>query len=109
MGSLNRRTKELEAKAAEAAQIVGAAIPGAFEGDAHALLMTIYKDPAQPMELRLDAAKAAIRFEKPVLAAIDMTSVNEHSIYYISDEPMSDEDWEREYCAPKNADSETEH
>ena len=30
--------------------------------------MLIYKDPAQPMAMRMDAAKAAIRFEKPMLA-----------------------------------------
>jgi hypothetical protein len=43
----------------------------AFEGDAHALLAAVYKDPAQPMELRMEAAKAAIGYEKPRLAAID--------------------------------------
>jgi hypothetical protein len=42
----------------------------AFEGDAHALLVTIYKDPTHPIDLRLDAAKAAIAFEKPRLAAL---------------------------------------
>ena len=42
----------------------------AFDGDAHALLVAIYKDPAQPIALRLDAAKAAISFEKPRLAAL---------------------------------------
>jgi len=54
---------------AAAAQAIAAAIPGAFEGDAHALLVAIYKNPKQPIELRLDAAKAAIRFEKPALAS----------------------------------------
>ena len=35
------------------------------------LLMTIYKDPNQPLDVRMDAAKAAIAYEKPRLAAIE--------------------------------------
>jgi len=106
IGSLNKRTKELEAKATAAAQIIGAAIEGAFEGDAHALLMTIYKDPKQDIDLRIEAAKAAIRYEKPALAAIDLNSVNEHTIYTISAEPLTDEEWLAKYGVQ---DSETEH
>jgi hypothetical protein len=33
--------------------------------------MAIYKDAELPMEMRLDAAKAAIRFEKPALSSVD--------------------------------------
>jgi len=106
MGSLNRRTKELEAKAVEAAKAIGSAIEGAFEGDAHALLMTIYKDPKQDMDLRIEAAKAAIRYEKPALAAVDVNSINEHTVYTISAEPMTEEEWLAKYGAP---DPETEH
>jgi hypothetical protein len=40
-----------------------------FKGDAHAFLMMVYKDPSLPLALRLDAAKAAITFEKPALVA----------------------------------------
>jgi hypothetical protein len=40
-----------------------------FKGDAHAFLMMVYKDPSLPLALRLDAAKAAIPFEKPALPA----------------------------------------
>src|SRR5215212_7891090 len=42
----------------------------AFEGDAHAFLVTVYKDPRMPLPLRIDAAKACLGFEKPKLAAI---------------------------------------
>lgn len=42
---------------------------GTFAGDAHALLMAIYKNPSCPLDLRMDAAKTAIRFEKPALAS----------------------------------------
>jgi len=105
-GTPNKRTVELQAKAEAAAQAISAAIPGAFDKDAHAFLMAVYKDPAQPMELRIDAAKAAIRYEKPALAAVDVNSVNEHTVYTISAEPLTDEEWLATYGTP---DPETEH
>jgi hypothetical protein len=33
--------------------------------------MAVYKDARQPIELRLDAARAAIGYEKPRLAAVE--------------------------------------
>jgi hypothetical protein len=66
-GSKNKRTRELEAKIAETAERIAAAIPGAFGGDAHALLMATYKDVALDLDVRLEAAKAAISYEKPRL------------------------------------------
>lgn len=64
---------------AETARAVSEAIPEAFEGDAHALLMAVYKDPSRPIDLRVDAAKAAIRYEKPALANIEANvTVNDH-------------------------------
>ncbi len=45
-------------------------VPGAFEGDGVAYLQTVYRDPHQPTELRMDAAAKAARFERPTLAAI---------------------------------------
>lgn len=72
MGARNKRTLEREAAVAKAAaKIEGILGDEAFDGDAHALLMAIYKDAGQPMELRLDAARAAINFEKPRLASLD--------------------------------------
>jgi len=53
-----------------AAQTIEAVIGPAFEGDAHALLMAVYKDAALALDLRVDAAKAAIRYEKPALAQV---------------------------------------
>jgi hypothetical protein len=71
-GGLNKRTLALEAKAKEAAQKIETALGGkAFDGDSHALLMAVYKNVDYPMELRMDAAKAAIRFEKPALSSVD--------------------------------------
>jgi hypothetical protein len=53
-----------------AAAAIEEAIPDAFAGDAHALFMTIYKDPTNDISLRLDAAKAAIRYEKPAMSSV---------------------------------------
>ncbi len=46
-----------------------AGIDGAFEGDAHAFLQAVYKDPDVPLEIRIMAASRALRVEKPVLSA----------------------------------------
>lgn len=70
-GAKNRRTSEYEAATAQAAQAIEGVIPQAFQGDGHALLMTIYKDPSQPMDIRIEAAKASMPYEKPRLAAIE--------------------------------------
>ncbi len=70
-GSKNKRTEELQAAADSAAKQIAEALGEAFEGDAHAFLMAVYKDMSRPVELRIDAAKAAIRFEKPLLASIE--------------------------------------
>jgi hypothetical protein len=70
-GAKNRRTEEREAATAEAAAQIEQALGDAFQGDAHALLMAVYKNPANELPLRVDAAKAAIRYEKPALSSID--------------------------------------
>ena len=71
-GSRNRRTEALKAAMDEkAAQIAEALGTAAFDGDAHALLIAIYKDGRLPVELRVDAAKAAIGYEKPRLSSIE--------------------------------------
>jgi hypothetical protein len=69
-GSRNKVTAAREAAIRAAAEKVALLIPDAFDGDAHAFLMMVYKDPSLPVELRLDAAGKAIRFEKPALAAV---------------------------------------
>jgi hypothetical protein len=73
-GSRNRRTKERETATAETISKIEEALDEPFQGDAHALLIALYKDQSRPIEVRLDAAKAAIRFEKPSLAsqAVDL-------------------------------------
>jgi hypothetical protein len=72
-GRKNNATLALEAAAQEAA----ASIDGAFEGDAHAFLVAVYRNPAVPLELRIMAASRALKVEKPALSAgreqIDVT------------------------------------
>lgn len=47
-----------------------------FKGDAHALLRLVYRDPRLPLEMRVDAAKAAVRFERPALTAAHVQHSN---------------------------------
>jgi hypothetical protein len=49
------------------AERLSSVLPGAFTGDAHELLMLTYKDTSLALDVRLDAAKAAISYEKPRL------------------------------------------
>jgi hypothetical protein len=84
-GSKNKRTVELAAAAENAAQAIAQALGEVFEGDAHAFLMAVYKDMTRPIETRIDAAKAAIRFEKPTLATLDSKTEVVHR--YVADVP----------------------
>jgi hypothetical protein len=72
-GVKNKRTQRIESAAkrllADASDVLGEKGAKLFEGDAHALLVLTYKNPELPLDVRLDAAKAAIRFEKAVLAS----------------------------------------
>lgn len=79
-GTPNKRSIALEEKVREAAEIIESTLPEAFKGDAHALLMTVYKDPNSPMPLRIDAAKAAIAFEKPKLASVQHSGDAENPV-----------------------------
>src|SRR5215467_5388116 len=85
-GSKNRRTLLLE-DAARQAQEDAKHLLGdkTFEGDAHPLLVLTYKNEALPLAVRIDAAKAAIRFEKPVMSTVD--SGGSKAVYAISENP----------------------
>jgi hypothetical protein len=54
------------------AQKLKQTVPDAFEGDGVAFMQAVYRDPSFSLELRLDAAAKAARFERPTLAAIAM-------------------------------------
>ena len=58
---------------AAAAKVIEAVLPNVFIGDAHALLMLTYKNELLDIDVRLDAAKAAVRYEKPSLVAVHET------------------------------------
>ena len=73
-GGKNKATKLREAAAAAASAAIGEAIHDEFVGDAHALLCAIYRNPLHEIELRLEAAKTAIRYETPMLNAVVVAS-----------------------------------
>jgi hypothetical protein len=68
-GSRNRMTMARETAISNVVE--AALIENGFAGDAHAFLMGVYKDPEQPLVMRIDAAKAAIGYEKPKLTSLD--------------------------------------
>ncbi len=90
LGSPNKRTAAIKAAVIEAAARIEAELPGVFTGDAHALLVSVYKDTRYPIELRLDAAKAAIRFEKPALSSVEAKGEVRHVVRRV---PMTAEEW----------------
>lgn len=65
-GSKNKKTLALEAAARKAME----GIEGVFEGDAHAFLQYVYRNPEVALETRILAATKALRVEKPALSAI---------------------------------------
>ena len=64
-GRKNNKTIALEKAARKAA----ADIDNAFEGDAHAFLQAVYRNPEVPLEIRIMAAGRALRVEKPTLSS----------------------------------------
>ena len=57
-GVPNKRTEQREAAVQEAAELIRTVIPDAFDGDSHALLMAVYKDPLQPLERRMESCQS---------------------------------------------------
>lgn len=68
-GSRNRKVVAREQAVAEV--VTEALAENGFKGDAHAFLMAVYKNEAQPLVMRIDAAKAAISYEKPKLTSLE--------------------------------------
>jgi hypothetical protein len=64
-GRKNNSTLAME----EAARKAAAQIDDGFEGDAHAFLQAVYRNPEVPLEVRIMAAGRALRIEKPALSA----------------------------------------
>ena len=80
-GTKNKRTVQLEKIIADQAAKLEVLTQKPFDGDAHSLLQLAYKDTSLPMADRLEAAKAAIRFEKPALSSEDRTIKGELGLY----------------------------
>jgi hypothetical protein len=71
-GTPNKKTAEAMQAAQEAGRVLAEHLGDkCFAGDAHALAMALYKDTTQPIEIRLEAMKAALPYEKPRLAAVE--------------------------------------
>jgi hypothetical protein len=71
-GTPNKKTRLLKEAADTAmAQINNTLGADAFTGDGVSLLQTIYKSPAFPPEMRMEAASRAAKFERPALSAVD--------------------------------------
>jgi hypothetical protein len=69
-GIPNRKTTARARAAVHAKELVEALGSHAFAGDALELLQLVYRDGRQPIELRLDAARAAAPYERPRLSAM---------------------------------------
>ena len=82
-GTPNKRTVERDKATQVAVARLEEVLPNAFTGDAHALLMAVYKDTSLDLRVRIEAAKAAISFERPRLASTAMTT---RSLDQISDD-----------------------
>jgi hypothetical protein len=58
LGSKNKRRRDVEV--AELRDTIEALLPDAFHGDAHAFLISVYKDTSLDRRLRIDAAGKAL-------------------------------------------------
>lgn len=83
-GTTNQRIKRLRSVMREVAIKFGAAVPDAFEGDGHAFMVAVYKHPDIPLEVRLDAASKAARYEKPTLQAIEHSGNQEKPVHQVT-------------------------
>ena len=61
-------------------------------------LLSVMRDINNDLSTRLDAAKAAAPFLHAKLSTVALSADVSHNV--ISSEPMSAEDWEREYAQP---------
>ena len=81
-GTPNKKTMALSNAVLEANRKIGELLPAEFKGDAHALLMYIYKDEAAPLDKRLAAASAAIGYEKHKLAAVQVSGDQKNPVQH---------------------------
>lgn len=98
-GSKNKRTAEREAATEElVVQLSEALGVAAFSGDAHALLVMVYKNETLPIDMRIDAAKAAIRFEKPTLGVVESgPNALERYVARVPNKAATPDEWQEQH------------
>ena len=94
-GSKNKRTLAIEAA-------VRATVEGAKTSDVMPaeFLLQVVRNEDLDLAVRIDAAKACASFFSPKLASVSAT-VQTKGQYWISDEPITPEEWIAEYCTEK--------
>jgi hypothetical protein len=73
-GARNKRTVEVLA----APDNVLATMVEPFEGDGVALLQLVYKDPRQPLSIRMNAASLAAKYERPTAVIMNEAPSDTH-------------------------------
>jgi len=103
-GGRNKKTLAREAAIKAAVSNIKQAGGEVAECDAHGLLIMIYMNDELPIEMRLDAAKAAIRFEVPALASTESTNT-ETTRYVVAlpDGEISMDEWKAKYSPEAEA------
>ena len=80
-GVPNKRTQAFQEHMVKVSKQIGQVLgEGAFQGDAHAFLMAVYRDSNVPLDMRIEAASVAIRYEKPALQAVAMKTTEQRTI-----------------------------
>jgi hypothetical protein len=64
-------------------------------------MLRVMRDPKADGNRRDEMAKAAAPYIHPRLASIAQSVETETVQYIVSDRPMSDEEWERRCCTPR--------
>lgn len=83
-GAKNKRTREVEAAMEAVAVKFAEAVPDAFNGDGVAFLQTVYKNPALPLPMRLDAAAKAARFARNVARRVSLLCLSNVAVASVS-------------------------
>ena len=89
-GAATRRTREIADKAAESGMLPHEFLLAVVRGE-------VVGGVTPTFDQRRDAANAAATFFAPKLAAIDVQSEGTLTIYDVSDEPLTLEQWAAEY------------
>ena len=98
-GSKNRRTLQLEAAVRQTVEGAKASdeLPAEF-------LRRVAQNEDLDLAVRIDAAKACAGFFSPKLASVNAT-VQATGQYWISDEPMTADEWVAEFCTTEPDDA----